>query len=126
MRDSTSPTRMPPRAMQMIWLKSKPDSCTVSARRSTSALYCSQLTCRSPTPALLEGMAAHDGLGAVGAGRHHRDRHARQFFDAREIGARIRGELIEALHADGAVAPSRQRFVHGRAFGHGIRAGGQE
>ena len=25
MRDSTSPTRMPPRAMQMIWLKANPD-----------------------------------------------------------------------------------------------------
>ncbi len=43
MRDSTSPTRNPPRAMQMIWLNCHPDSWTWSARRSISVLYSSQL-----------------------------------------------------------------------------------
>jgi len=34
MRDSVSPTRKPPRAMQTIWLKRQPESRTVTARRS--------------------------------------------------------------------------------------------
>ena len=45
-RDSTSPTRRPPRAMQMIWLKRKSDSWTLSASRSISLWYWSQVTWR--------------------------------------------------------------------------------
>src|SRR6267378_1647457 len=108
MRDSTSPTRSPPRAMQMIWLNLKPDSYTVSASRSTSALYSSQVTFRliaaSPLLCIFERLTERvvnqNCFVAIGSRRYHRNRHAGQRLDPLQVCAGIGRQRRERLRAD--------------------------
>src|SRR5450432_1720357 len=94
-RERTSPTRRPPRATQMIWLNSKSDSWTVSASRSTSRLYSSQLTYKSTFSRLIKWVMNQYGLGAIGAGGNHGDRHAGKRLDPLQVGACIGGQGSE-------------------------------
>src|SRR5690349_21353776 len=104
----------------------------MSARRSTSLLYCSQLTLRVTIVSfrvfahLAEGMMHEDGLVALRAGRDHGDRHARERFDPAQISSRGRRQRIEALDAERVLVPPGKLFVDRLAFGDGLRSGRQQ
>src|SRR6218665_121959 len=129
-RESTSPGRMPPRARHRIWSNSQPEAWTFSARRSVSMWYSSQDTYRclpssvnmnsSPVVGFLMGsgligMAQHDGVLAVGAGRHHVDRRTDHFLDALKVAARVQRQRVPLRHAEGRLGPAGEGFVHGHA-----------
>src|SRR5437016_1634127 len=100
-----------------------------SARRSTSVLYSSQLTCRLIasssifTGGCTKRILPKNGFLTSRPGRDHRDLRIRQLLDAFEIGACIRGKRIVRLHAERAGLPSWHRFVNRKATRNGVRAG---
>src|SRR6202012_4587962 len=74
----------------------------------------------------LERMPAQDRLVAIGARRHHVDRHARDFLDTLEIRARIRGQLVPLADADRAFLPPFEGLVDRLAARDRHRARGQD
>src|SRR5450830_469210 len=124
MRENTSPGRRPPRARHRTWSNCQPDSCTLRASFSMLRWYWSQVTHRSLSSdififlvlvlqmaELLEWVTQHDGFFAVRTGRNHVDRHADQFLNAVDIGARVWWQTVKRLHTNGRLCPTWHFFI---------------